>query len=400
LTLEQARKEAQKLAGRVAGGADPAAERAAQRLEFEREKNTVAMVADEFIDRYAKPKLRSWHEYQRILDRNIKPRLGRRPIHEVTRREITSLLDDVADSSGAPMADHVLAVLRKLLNWHATRDDGFQSPIVIGMARTSPKELARDRVLSDEEIRRIWAVLERQPYPFGPLVKLLFLTAQRRQEVTEMRWDEIQDDTWTIPARRYKTKIAIAVPLVPQAMEIVRNLPNCGQLLFTTTGTTPFSGFSKAKAHLDEASGVSDWVLHDVRRTCRTLMVRANVRPDIAERVLGHVIPGVAGTYDRHDYLNEKRDALEALASRLRSIITDSSNIVGLDHRRLQSGTSETPGMIHAGPSFPLLHRREFRIDGRAPRNMERVHVRVEQERLDRRRSLSDFQTGGPLPQR
>jgi integrase len=329
----------------VAGGCDPATERTAQRLEFEREKNTVAIVADEFIDRYAKLKLRSWQEYQRILDRNIKPRLGRRPVHEVTRREITSLLDDVADTSGAPMADHVLAILRKLLNWHTTRDDGFQSPIVIGMARTSPRELARDRVLNDEEIRRIWAVLERHPYPFGALVKLLFLTAQRRQEVAEMRWDEIQDDTWTIPAKRYKTKIAMAVPLVPQAMQIVRTLPNCGQFLFTTTGTTPFSGFSKAKAHLDGASGVSDWVLHDIRRTCRTLMVRADIRPDIAERVLGHAIPGVAGTYDRHDYLNEKRDALEALAGRLRSIVGRSSDVVRLDSERRATGKPERRGL-------------------------------------------------------
>jgi hypothetical protein len=336
LTLEQARKEAQKLAGLVAGGSDPAAERAAQRLEAEREKNTVAAIADEFIERYAKPKNRSWREYQRILDYNVKRRLGNRPIHDVTRREVVRLLDHVADHSGLSMADHVLAVVRKLFNWHAARDDDFRSPIVVGMARTSPRELARDRVLNDDEIRAIWAALDENDYPFAPLVKLLFLTAQRRQEVAEAYWNEFSDSVWTIPARRYKTKVATVVPLSDAAEKILRSLPDLSPLLFTTSGDTPFSGFSKAKKRLDEASGVFDWRLHDIRRTSRTLMVRANVRADIAERVLGHAIPGVAGVYDRHDYLDAKRHALEALSTQIASILAKSSgsNVIMLANKR------------------------------------------------------------------
>jgi integrase len=278
-----------------------------------RDKQTMAAMADEFVERYAKPRNRSWPEYQRILDQYVKPRLGNRPIHELTRRDVVGLLDHVADYNGPVMADHVLAVLRKLCNWHAARDDDFRSPIVMGMARTRPRELARDRILTDDEIRAIWKVLDSAKYPFAPLVKLMFFTAQRRQEVTEARREEIQDDLWTIPAARYKTKRANVVPLPDAASAIIAELPRLGEFLFTTTGRTPFSGFSKAKAHLDEASGVMNWTLHDIRRTARTLMVRIGIRPDIAERVLGHAIPGVAGVYDRHDYIEEKRSALEAL---------------------------------------------------------------------------------------
>jgi integrase len=155
----------------------------------------------------------------------------------------------------------------------------------------------------------------------------MFFTAQRRQEVAEARWDELQDSMWTIPAARYKTKRPNVVPLPEAASVIVAGLPQLGDLLFTTSGTTPFSGFSKAKAHLDEASGVSNWRLHDIRRTARTLMVRIGIRPDIAERVLGHVIPGVAGVYDRYDYLEEKRQALEGLAGELDAIVHPTARI-------------------------------------------------------------------------
>jgi Arm DNA-binding domain/Phage integrase, N-terminal SAM-like domain len=141
ITLEQARKQAQQLAGQVAAGRDPSADRAAQRLEEARDIQTIAAMADEFIERYARPRNRSWQEYQRILDRYIKPRLGNRPIHELTRRDVVGLLDHVADNNGSVMADHVLAVVRKLCNWHAARDDEFRSPIVMGM-------LGRDLVTS------------------------------------------------------------------------------------------------------------------------------------------------------------------------------------------------------------------------------------------------------------
>jgi hypothetical protein len=177
ITLEQARNQAQQLAGHVAGGGNPSADRAAQRLEKAREEQTLAVVADEFIERYAKDRNRTWREYARILDHNVKPCLGSRPVQELTRRDIASLLDHVADNSGLVMADHVLAIVRKLFNWHAARDDDFRSPVVPGMARTRPRDLARDRVLTDDEIRSIWSALEAVTSPFAPIVKLMFQEA-------------------------------------------------------------------------------------------------------------------------------------------------------------------------------------------------------------------------------
>ena len=278
ITLEQARKQAQQLAGHVAGGGDPASDRNAKRREAERTTQTVAKVAADFIEKYAKPNNRSWREYERILSYSVLPRMGTVAVHELRRRDIIGVLDHVAENSGAPMADHVLAVVRKMLNWHAARDDEFISPIVKGMARTRPSELARARVLDDEEIRKIWQALDGIDYPYSPLVRLLFLTAQRRQEVAQARWHEIDTatGTWIIPPERYKTKRSNVVPLPEAALELIARIPKQGDLLFSSR-VTGFSGFSKAKKRLDDLSGVSNWRLHDIRRTSRTLMVRAGV---------------------------------------------------------------------------------------------------------------------------
>ena len=170
----------------------------------------------------------------------------------------------------------------------------------------------------------------------GEAVKLLLLTAQRRDEVAHMARSKINGDgVWTIPAERYKTGKPNLVPLSAAALEVIEAQPvymKC-DLVFTTTGKNPFSGFSKSKRHLDELMieamceveaevvELPDWRLHDLRRTAKTLMMRAGVRPDISERVLGHVIPGVEGVYDRHSYLDEKHDALEKLAAIINQIV-------------------------------------------------------------------------------
>ena len=210
-------------------------------------------------------------------------------------------------------------------------------PLISTLVR--PGERARDRILSDDELRAVLKALDATAYPFGPLVRFLLLTAQRREEAAQARWDEIdlEPGTWTVPAARYKTKRANVVPLSPAARDLLASLPRiqpsptelASQVpapvyVFTTTGDTPFSGFSKAKRALDAASKTAGWTLHDLRRTARTLMVRAGVRSEVAERVLGHVIGGVAGVYDRHDYIAEKRHALEALAGEVRRVLDPS----------------------------------------------------------------------------
>jgi integrase len=345
LTPEEARKLARARLAEVIEGADPSGARREKPVDV----LTVGRVLDDFIARHARNKdrpLRTAGEYERTFDRLVKPVLGATPLYELRRRQVAELLDRIEDDNGPVMADRTLAYLRKALNWQAARDDLFAPPIVKGMARTRPKERARDRVLSDDEIRAVWPHLDGI---FGAFVKVLLLTGQRREEVAQMAWGELDHgDVWTIPADRYKTKHPNIVPLPSLAKAIIGAQPRvngCDYVFAGRTGTTPFSGFSKGKALLDKAvertrgKPLPNWTLHDLRRTAKTLMVRAGVRPDISERVLGHVIAGVEGVYDRHAYVDEKRAALETLAATIeRLLVPPAGNVAVLAERRRRAG--------------------------------------------------------------
>jgi len=338
MSLADAREKAAEYRGQMAKGVDPKAVEDAQREAARRQREgTVEAVATTFIEEYAKEnQRRSWEETDRILKVYVLPRWRDEQLTEIRRSDVAKLLSAIAKDNGPVMADRTLAAIRKLFNWAATKDDELVVPFVKGMAKTSPKKRARTRVLSDPEIRALWAATATtRPAAFGPLVRCLLLTAQRREEVAQMTRAEIEGDTWTIPAERYKTNIPNVVPLTAAARAIVEKQPTIGRagFVFTTTGTAPVSGYSKAKRDLDAgmlaelrrgdpAAELPPWVLHDLRRTARSLMSRAGVRTDIGERVLGHVIAGVAGTYDRHDYLPEKADALEKLAALVERIIS------------------------------------------------------------------------------
>src|SRR6516165_6442823 len=288
------------------------------------EADTLEAICEEYIRREGK-RLRSLEWRKGVLERHVYPTLGTRPIAEIQRSEIVRLLDKIEDRSGATMADRTLAVIRKIMNWHASRSDDFRSPIVKGMARTKPSELARERVLTDDELRKIWAA---NNGVFGRFVRFLLLTGARRNEASEMTWAEIDGGDWTLPAARNKTKVDLIRPLSKAAQALLEELPgpqvakSKAAWVFTTDGATPISGFSKFKAAFDKASGTDGWTLHDCRRTARSLMSRAGVPTDHAERCLGHVIGGVRGVYDRHEYHTEKAQAFEALAGLIERIVT------------------------------------------------------------------------------
>jgi integrase len=256
-----------------------------------------------------------------VLERHVYPTLGHRSIAEIQRSEIVRLLDKIEDRSGATMADRTLAVIRKIMNWHASRSDDFRSPIVKGMARTKPSERARERVLTDDELRAVWAV---NNGVFGSFIRFLLLTGARRNEASEMTWGEIDGSDWTLPAARNKTKVDLVRPLSKAAQDILRASKQFG-FIFTTDGATPISGFSKFKAAFDKVSGTKGWTLHDLRRTARSLMSRAGVPSDHAECCLGHVIGGVRGVYDRHEYHREKQRAFEMLAGEIERIVEGKS---------------------------------------------------------------------------
>jgi len=227
-------------------------------------------------------------------------------------------------------ADMVLAFLRRVFNWHAGRTDDFSSPIIRGMSRSNPRERARQRILSDDELRAIWNA--DIPQPWRAFIRFLLLTATRRNETARMARSELRGANWTIPAGRYKTKQDITLPLSAAAQDALAELPRfgTGEYVFTVNGRTPLAAFSRGKKAIDRASGVRGWTLHDLRRTGRSLMSRAGVPSDHAERCLGHIIPGVRGTYDRHKYQEEMRLAFEALATQIARIVDPQDNVVAL----------------------------------------------------------------------
>jgi integrase len=303
-------------------------------------------ILDLFVERHVK-KLRSEKLIAQTLDRLVRPSIGKIGIYDLKRSRVTAMLNEIADGSGEVMADRTLAYVRKAFNWYEVNgaDDDFKSPIVRGMSRSNSKERERRRVLADDELRDLWAALDtiKEPACYPPYVRMLLLTGTRRTEAANMNASELDGEIWTIPADRYKTKVDHVIPLTETARELIGEKPagakkNSWFVFSTTNGEVPFSGFSKAKGELDKVIAdirkkagrepMANWTLHDLRRTARSLMSRAGVPSDHAERCIGHVIGGVRGVYDRHAYLNEKRAAFDALALLLDKVIHPQSNVV------------------------------------------------------------------------
>lgn len=208
------------------------------------------------------------------------------PIDQIKRQDAVRVLDDLVAGQSAGSANNAMAVLKKLMNWCVDR--GVISSNPIAGLKTPRKPVARDRILTEQELQTLWNVTEHDQYPFGPVVQLLILTGQRRAEVSEMRWSEVKLDAamWTIPAARAKNGIAHDVPLSPHVVAILQSVPRFAgsNYVFTTTGTTPVSGFGRLKERLDREVGFSDWWFHDLRRTTASGMARIGVAPHVIEK--------------------------------------------------------------------------------------------------------------------
>jgi integrase len=318
LGLEDARREARAILGQVARGHDPVVER---RRTSEASKNTLQAVCEHYLVREG-GKLRTTAKRQANLERLVYPVLGDRQINDVKRTDINALLDDIEDQRGAAMADQILATLRRICNWHAIRDDQFRTPFVRGMARRKPEQRERDRTLADHELQAVWRTAEVFPSPWGQFICFLLLTACRRSEASAMTWGELSNGNWTIPAARYKTGTEVTLPLSNAAMKVLAEIPrikDC-EYVFSTDARRPISGFSTFKLKFDIACGVKDWRIHDLRRCARSLLSRAGINADIAERCMGHALPGIRGTYDKHHYIPEMRAAFEALAGQIDAV--------------------------------------------------------------------------------
>jgi integrase len=319
VTLADARKAAADAQHALARGENPAKAKQTARIKaMEAKANTVANVCASYMRREAS-KLRTADQRESILRRHVLPHIGDRPIADVRRSEIVRLLDQIEDKSGQRMADVTLAILRKIMNWHAARSDDFVPPFVRGMGRQNTVEHRRTRILTDDELRKLWqATADGQP--FSALIRFALLTTARRSEIAGMRFDEVDDGgVWVLPASRSKTKTEIVRPLSKAAQEILAELSQIDgcDFPFTSNGITPIASFSGPKAKLDERADISGWRIHDTRRTARSLLSRAGVGGDVAEKCLGHSRGDIIERYDQHKYIDEMRHAFEMLAAEI-----------------------------------------------------------------------------------
>jgi integrase len=329
--------EARKLAGdamfQVAQGIDPIdAKREQKQAEVTAVEGTLNAVCKQYL-KIATSKLRSHGFYKSVLDRHILPHLGEQPVAELKRSEIVAALDKVESKSGPSASDMALAILSAVLSWYEKRSDVFRSPIIKGMRRVKASEQARDRVLSDDEIRSVWkAAGDERIGLYGQVVRFMILTGARRSEAAGLRRTEIEtvrDNgsdivVWRLPASRSKNKREVVRPVSAAALAIIQDQPQIGDcdFAFSLDGNRAMSMNYGSKALLDEIAGVEGWVLHDLRRVYRSLLSRCRVPFEIAERLLGHAQPTLVQTYDRHSHLPVMLEAVEKVAAEVERIVS------------------------------------------------------------------------------
>jgi integrase len=235
------------------------------------------------------------------------------------------------------MANQVLSGIRKFFNW--SKERGWIIAAPTDAIKNPAKLSARDRILDTDEIKRIWNACDDLGWPFGSAFRLMLLTGQRRNEVAQMQWQHLNSETsiWTLPQQETKSNRQHEVPLSPLAKEIIDALPRNCEYVFSTTRKTPISGFSRSKKRLDVLSDTEGWRLHDLRRTAASNMAEIGIAPHVIEKVLNHStgqISGVAAVYNRHTYLREKTDALNAWARALEAIVEPSeSNVITIGEK-------------------------------------------------------------------
>ena len=291
--------------------------------------NTLQYVCERYLKREG-GKLRSIGDRESALRRLVFPALGDRQISSIKRTEISHLLDRIEDRNGARAADLVLSYLRKIFNWYAIQSDTFSSPIVPGMGRYDISANRRKRFLNDDEIRKLWKATE-VDRPAAACLRFLVLTGARKAEATGLRWDEINGHEWLLPAARHKNKRHdLLRPLSDAALAIVNAQPRVDNspFVFTTTGQSPIDLDGNAARKFIKRCGISDWRIHDLRRTARTLLSRAKIDTDIAEKCLGHLPSGLRQTYDQHRYQAELQHAFAALAALIERIVNPPADVV------------------------------------------------------------------------
>lgn len=345
--VADARTAATEAIDKIEHGRDPAADKKATkaaRLEAElTERDKLKTLIDQYARRHLST-LKSGRTVRRELDRHVVAVWGERNIKDIQRREVIDMLDGIADSGRVVTANRVRAYLNTFLGWCVERDIIPLSPAT--GVKPVAKEASRERVLSDDELRWFLRACEIEGQPWGTLGKMLLLTGQRLGEVVGITDEELNRDTWSMPAARTKNGRAHDVPLSQPVKDLLENMgriDGLAGLYHTTTGRTPLSGFNRGRKHLanrmlevaakelGEPVEIPHWTFHDLRRTAATGMARLGIPVRVTEAVLNHVSGtggGIVAVYQRHDYAEEKRRALDAWAGLVAEIVAGNSDKV------------------------------------------------------------------------
>jgi integrase len=346
LTLAEARRKAREWLDLISRGIDPKIEEERQKAAARRlQANTFAAVAADFLDQHA-VKLAKSAEAERIIKGEFVKRWGARPITDIASLEVSAAILAIVKRGAPYQARNSFALLRKLFNWAIGQ--GLYGVEASPLERLSVKELcgaseARERTLTDAELRAVWGAADQLGYPYGPCFKMLILTGQREREISDMSWSEVDIDKMmlTIPSTRMKGDRAHEVPLGPEALKLLQALPRftVGDFVFTTTsGAKAINGFSKAKVRIDRLSGVAGWKIHDLRRTMRTHLSALPVQDLVRELVIAHARPGLHKVYDQHAYQDEKHSCLKLWEARLLPIVEPPAgkNVIRIPERRAE----------------------------------------------------------------
>jgi integrase len=329
LTLEEARQKGRHWLELIGKGIDPKLAEERLRAEAQRRQvTTFGAVAADFLERHA-AKFSRRKDAQRIIEAEFVKRWEARPATEILPEEVAAAIRTIVKRGAPYQAHQAFAMLRLLYRWAiGTGEYGINASPT---ERLQPSKLIgrlehRDRVLTDDELRRVWNAAEEMGYPYGPLIRLLILTGQREREVADTTWPEfnLPRRLWVIPASRMKGDRAHEVPIADRAFDMIEMLPRftAGEFVFSTTaGAKAVNGFSKAKVRIDRLSGVADWKFHDLRRTMRTHLSALPVQDLVRELVIAHAKPGLHRVYDQHAYQEEKRHCLELWERRLLTIV-------------------------------------------------------------------------------
>jgi len=335
-TAATARDEALRLLGRIKAGSDPLAERDAAEQHAAR---TLAGLVEAWLAR-DQAKNRSRAEVERIMAREVLPVWGARGLEDIRKRDVIALIDGIADRGAPVAANRALAHIKRLFHWAASRDLIENDPAA-HVAKVAA-ETRRDRVLDDAELVEVWQALKGASPAFRDGLRLLVLTGARRAEIFEASREELEERGLRLPAKRSKTASGRLIPLNRLARSIVEDRPvfevegRTSDWLITVDGKAPFSNIGHAKAHLDrailearrqrdpEAEAMPDWRLHDIRRSVATGLQRLGVRLEVIEAILGHVSGsrgGIVGVYQRHQFEDEARAALEAWGRHVEALL-------------------------------------------------------------------------------